>query len=234
MGLQLSVNKWINACMVCQQRKNPAGPVKFALQNIMSHKFNEFVQFDHLKIYKSKQGIRYILVMIDHFNKWAEVVLCNAQGMTSESTARKILNALFARHGTPFIMQSDNEPQFVAKMIKVFMKASQGTQAQTTAHHLATKALVERQNKPSLNMLKVTCSRRMNDWDDYLQEVMRAYNSTHHTFTGYTHHVLVLGQENINTIVTLISWVRSRRNWESVELSSKPSPKATRDSWVSP
>ena len=32
MGLQLAVNKWINACKVCQQRKNPAGPVRFALQ----------------------------------------------------------------------------------------------------------------------------------------------------------------------------------------------------------
>ena len=36
MGLQLAVNKWINACMTCQQRKNPAGPVRFALQTLLA------------------------------------------------------------------------------------------------------------------------------------------------------------------------------------------------------
>ena len=55
MGLQLAVNKWINACMTCQQRKNPAGPMKFALQNIVSHKFNELVQFDHVKNMQVKE-----------------------------------------------------------------------------------------------------------------------------------------------------------------------------------
>ena len=147
MGLQLAVNKWINACMTCQQRKNPAGPVKFALQNIVSHKFNELVQFVHVKICKSKRGNRYILVIIDHFTKYAEAVPCNAQEMTAEATVRKILNTWFARHGTPSIMQSDNGPQFVAEVAKTFMGASQLTQAHSTAHHPATNGLVERQNK---------------------------------------------------------------------------------------
>ena len=195
MGLQLAVNKWINACMTCQQRKNPAGPVRFALQNIVSHKFNELVQFDHVKICKSKKGNRYILVMIDHFTKYAEAVPCNAQEMTAEATVRKILSTWFARHGTPSIMQSDNGPQFIAEVSRAFMKASQLTQAHSTAHHPATNGLVERQNKTLINMLSVFCSRRMHDWDEYLDEVMGAYNSTRHASTGYTPHVLVTGQE---------------------------------------
>ena len=134
-------------------------------------------------------------MIIDHFTKYAEAVPCNAQEMTAEATVLKILNAWFARHGTPSIMQSDNGPQFVAEVAKAFMRASQLTQAHSTAHHPATNGLVERQNKTLLNMLSVFCSRRMNDWDDHLDEVMGAYNSTRHASTGYSPHLLLTGQE---------------------------------------
>ena len=141
MGLQLAVNRWINACKVCQQRKNPAGPGRFALQNIVSNRFNELVQFDHLKMCRSHKGNRHILVIIDHFTKYAEAVPCNFQEMTAKATVKKILNAWFARHGTPSIVQSDNGPQFVAEMSKAFLSASQVTQALSTAHHPATNGL---------------------------------------------------------------------------------------------
>ena len=187
MGLQLAVNKWINSLQgVPAERRILQAPVRFALQNIVSNKFNELVQFDHLKICKSMKGIRYILVIIDHFTKYAEAVPCNAHEMTAEATVLKILNAWFARHGTPSIMQSDNGPQFIAEVAKAFMRASQLTQAHSTAHHPATNGLVERQNKTLLKMLSVFCSRRMNDWDDHLDEVMGAYNSTRHASTGYS------------------------------------------------
>ena len=35
----------------------------------------------------------------------------------------------------------------------------------------------------------------MNDWDDHLDEVMGAYNSTRHASTGYSPHLLLTGQE---------------------------------------
>ena len=169
--------------------------MRFALQNIVSSKFNELVQFDHVKICKSGKGNRYILVIIDYFTKYAEAVPCKAQEMTAEATVLKIPNAWFARHGTPSIMQSDNGPQFVAEVARAFMRASQLTQAHSTAHHPATDELVERQNKTLLNMLSVFCSRRMNDWDGNLDEVMGAYNSTRHASTGYSPHLLFTGQE---------------------------------------
>ena len=84
---------------------------------------------------------------------------------------------------------------FVAELAKVFIKTSQWTQALSTAHHPATNGFVERQNKALLIMLSVFSSRKMNGWDDYLDELMGAYNSTCHASTGYTPHVLVIGQE---------------------------------------
>ena len=117
--------------------------------------------------------------------------------MTAKATVQKILNAWFARHGTPSIIQSDNGPQFVAEMSKAFMSVSQMTQTLYTAHHFATNGLVERQNKTLLNMLSVFCSMRMNDWDDHLDEVMGAYNNRRHASTGYSPYLLLTGQEKL-------------------------------------
>ena len=89
------------------------------------------------------------------------------------------------------------DTEFVAEMSKAFLNASQVTQALSTAHHPATNGLVERQNKTLLSMLSVFCSRKMNDWDDHLDEVMGAYNSTRHASTGYTPYLLLTGQEKL-------------------------------------
>ena len=47
-----------------------------------------------------------------------------------------------------------------------------------------TNGLVERQNRTLVSMLKVYCSRYMDDWDKHLPQVMGAYNSTEHSTTG--------------------------------------------------
>ena len=92
-------------------------------------------------------------MIIDYFTNYAEAAQWSSQEMTAEATVLKIPNAWFARHGTPSIMPSDNVPQFVAEVAKAFMRASQLTQAHSTAHHPATNGLVERQSKTLFIML---------------------------------------------------------------------------------
>ena len=108
----------------------------------------------------------------------------------------KILNAWFSRLGTPSMILSDNGPQFAAEMTQaVCGDLTVNSSVHSTAHHPATNGFVERQNKTLLAMLGVFCSRRMNDWDKYLEVVMGAYNSTRHASTGYSPHLQLTGQE---------------------------------------
>ena len=44
-------------------------------------------------------------------------------------------------------------------------------------------------------MLRVYCSRYMTDWDRYLPQVMGAYNSTQHSTTGVSPHMMLTGHE---------------------------------------
>ena len=69
------------------------------------------------------------------------------------------------------------------------------TKVTSTAGHPRTQGLVERQNRTLLTLLRVFCSRRMRDWDQCLDEVIGAYNSTRHATTGFSPYMLTRGME---------------------------------------
>ena len=75
------------------------------------------------------------------------------------------------------------------------MKRSQVAQAQSTTYHPQTNGLVERQNRTLVTMLRVYCSRYMDDWDRHLPQVMVAYNSTEHSTTGISPHMMLTGHK---------------------------------------
>ena len=91
--------------------------------------------------------------------------------------------------------QSDNGTAFVGELTKELMRRSQIAQAHSTTYHPQTNGLVERQNRTLVSMLRVYCSRYMTDWDRYLPQVMGAYNSTQHSTTGVSPHMMLTGHE---------------------------------------
>ena len=104
---------------------------------------------------------------------------------------------LFRSHDqmVPIKFQSDNGKAFVGDLTKELMKRSQVAQAHSTTYHPQTNGLVERQNRTLVSMLRVYCSRYMDDWDKHLPQVMGAYNSTEHSATGISPHMMLTGHE---------------------------------------
>ena len=75
------------------------------------------------------------------------------------------------------------------------MRRSQLAQAHSTTYHPQTNGFVDRQNRTLFSMLRVFCSRYMTDWDRYLPQVMEAYNSTQHSTSGVSPHMVLTGHE---------------------------------------
>ena len=114
---------------------------------------------------------------------------------TGRSDSGNMINTWIARHGCPMTFQSDNGTAFVGELTKELMRRSQVAQAHSTTYHPQTNGLVERQNRTLVSMLRVYCSRYMTDWDRYLPQVMGAYNSTQHSTTGVSPHMMLTGHE---------------------------------------
>ena len=74
-GMKKACERWVTASLSCQQVKDPR-KLRFPLQSIESSEFNEVVQIDHQKICMTDSGYNQVLVMIDHFTKYAEAVPC--------------------------------------------------------------------------------------------------------------------------------------------------------------
>ena len=149
--------------LVVQQAKDPR-KLRFPVQPIESSGFSEAVQIDHQKIYMTAIGYNQVLVIIDHFTKYAESAPCMTA--SAEETCDHLINKWIARHGCPITLQSDKDKVFMGDLTQDLMKRSQVAQAHSTTYHPQTNGLFERQRRTLLSKLRVYCSRYMDDWGD--------------------------------------------------------------------
>ena len=98
-------------------------------------------------------GYNHVLVMIDHFTKYAEAVTCITA--SAEETCDHLINTWIARHGCPMTFQSDNGTAFIGELTKKLLRRSQVAQAHSTTYHPQTIGLVEKQNWTLVSMLRV-------------------------------------------------------------------------------
>ena len=138
--------------------------------------------------------------MIDHFTKYEEETCISGRNISgryasAEETCDHLIIVWIARHAYPITFQSDNGKAFMGDLTKMLMKRSQVAQAHSTTYHAQTNGLVERQNRTLVSMLRVYCSRYMDDWDRHLPQVKGAYNSTEHSTTGISPHMMLTGHE---------------------------------------
>ena len=133
-GIGRSVGQYFSQNLTCQQVRDKPDDVRFHLKDIQSGYFNELVQYDHLKICPSDSYNTGILVIIDHFSKFAETVPCSHEDYDAVTTSRVLLQKWFARHGTPSHIQSDNAPQFDCRGVQRWHPRSQKSPKQRVTH----------------------------------------------------------------------------------------------------
>lgn len=78
--------------------------------------------------------------VVDAYSKWAEVV-----EMTSTTAVQ--LRHLFATHGIPEQIGSDNGPQFVSADFKEFARTNGIRHIQSSPYHLALNGEAERRSR---------------------------------------------------------------------------------------
>ena len=151
-GMKKACWKCVTACLSCHQVKDPR-KLRFPLHSIESSEFNEVVQIDHQKICMTDSGYNQVLVMIDHFTKYAEAVTCITA--SAEESCDHLINTWIARHGCPMTFISNNGTAFVGELTKELMRRSQVAQVHSTTYHPQMNGLVERQNRTLVSMLRV-------------------------------------------------------------------------------
>ena len=129
-------------------------------------------------------GNKFILVIIDCFTRWVELV--GMQDTSGPFAARALLQHV-GRFGVPARLRSDQGPQFVNSLIHELSILLHMEQEFTTAYSKEENAIVERENKEVMRHLRAIIydDRVFQFWSsDQLPLVTRILNSEEKTRTG--------------------------------------------------
>lgn len=118
------------------------------------------------------------LVLVDATSKWVEV--CIMSSITSESTIEK-LKVIFATHGLPRIIVTDNGPSFTSGEFADFCKANGIKHVFAAPYHPATNGLAERAVQSFKKGLEKTQGGTL---QSRLSRYLFHYRLTPHSVTG--------------------------------------------------
>ncbi|GFU74472.1 retrovirus-related Pol polyprotein from transposon 17.6 [Trichonephila clavipes] len=170
---------------------------------IISNYPNEIVTLDLLGPYPASRGRRnrYILVITDHFSKWAEII------PLKKASARVIVDTFFdnfiSRSGAPVKLISDNDPQFISD---IFERLSDrlGIRHIKTVVYRPQANRIERVNRDLVQMIANYVNEQHDTWDQFLREFAYAIRTAVHETTRNTPAELFLGRKLITPFQKLV------------------------------
>ena len=190
-GLENYIKQRIQTCGRCIRRKS--APAKAPeLVNITSSAPMELICIDCLCLERSKGGIENILVITDHFTKYAQAIPTRNQ--SAYTTAKALYENFFVHYGFPAKIHSDMGANFESKLIRKLCDITGIKKTRTTPYHPMGNGMVERFNKTLLNMLGTLQEHQKADWKAHVSTLTHAYNAAIHDSTGFSPYYLMFGR----------------------------------------
>ena len=189
-GVTKDTDNYIKQCERCVRAK-PLIPHRAPLKPITSSEPMELVCMDYLKLESSKGGYSNILLITDHFTRYALAIATTSQ--SAAITAKHLLENFIYKFGMPRRLLSDQGGSFEARVIQELCKSHGIVKTRTSPYHPETDGATERMNRSLLNMLRTLETYKKADWKQHLSRLIHAYNSTKHASTGYSPHYIMFG-----------------------------------------
>ena len=191
-GMTRDIEDWIKGCKRCLLRKSPDTD-RAPLHNIVTYQPLELVCMDFLTLEPSKGGHQYVLVITDHFTRYALAI--PTRNTTARTTAAMFFNHFVVHYGLPKKIHSDQGPNFESKITKELCEIMGVEKSRTTPYHPMGNGVCERFNRTLMAMLGTLEADQKRDWKSYLGPITHAYNSMRQDTTGQSPYFLMFGRE---------------------------------------
>ena len=146
---------------------------------------------DYLSLERSKGGFENVLVITDHFSRYA--LAFPTKNQTARIIARVLFDQFIVHYGFPPRIHSDQDQNFESKL-KQELCLIAGVESHTTLYHAMGNGQVERFNQTLLQMLGTLEEYQKSDWKAHVPTLVHAYNATIHDSTGYSPYFLMYGR----------------------------------------
>jgi len=191
-GMTHDVDQWVEKCPRCLRRKTTVHS-KAPLVNVTTTYPLELVCFDFLTLEPSKGGFGNVLVITDHYTKYA--IAIPTRNQTAKTTAEVFYNEYILHYGIPTRLHSDQGANFESEIIKELCKLTNMKKTHTSIYHPQGNAGPERMNRTLLNMLGTLENSQKADWKRYIASLVYAYNCTPHETTRVSPYELMFGRK---------------------------------------
>ncbi|KAM2716207.1 hypothetical protein EV2_045717 [Malus domestica] len=142
-----------------------------------------------------KGNVRYAIVAVDYFTKWAEVepLATITEGKIEDFVWKNIL----CRFGIPNAIVTDNGRQFNNKKFKMFCSKFNINLCFASPAHPQSNGQVEAVNKIIKRTLKTSLDKAKGCWPEFVPQVLWSYRTSYRTSTGETPFSLAFGTEAV-------------------------------------
>lgn len=218
------VRQYVSSCHLCQSSKpintKPAGLMASEVPN----RVWETVYIDYKgPLLRTQNGNCYILVLMDSFSKWVELIPVRAA--TAAATVRTLTRYIWARYGTPVKLVSDNAKHFIGDLCKQMCR-EWGIKFINISPHYPQANAVERVNRNLAAMLNIYCRNATKKWDEMLPKFQLALNSATHESTKCTPAYIFLGRdinlplENTWNVINCLEELNGKTKYDLLEVKN--------------
>uniref|UniRef100_A0A670I4V1 Gypsy retrotransposon integrase-like protein 1 n=1 Tax=Podarcis muralis TaxID=64176 RepID=A0A670I4V1_PODMU len=178
-----AITAWVSACQACQESR-PAPPA--AKGHTWETPKTPWSRV-HIDLAGPFHG-RTFMVVVDAYSKWLEVALMPST--TTEAVIR-VLRGLFATHGCPDVLVSDNGPQFTSGTFERYLLGLGIRHALTAPFHPSSNGQAERMVRSTKEAL---ARLDRGDWHERVAEYLFVQHITPHAATGRSPAELLMGR----------------------------------------
>ena len=143
----------------------------------------------------TKEGYKYLLVIVDHFSKWPEAIPLKEK--STECIADAINNEFIARHSIPRKVLSDNDAPLIASSLNTMWKLYGTRRVTSSVEHPKTNTAAERFNRFLGDCIYAAIDSAKTDWQKSINTILMSYRMTTNPTTGESPYFLLHGTDPV-------------------------------------
>lgn len=138
---------------------------------------------------------RYIVVMTEYLTRWVEAVAI--KNKTGKMVTDQLINKIYCRYGAVQIIQTDQGSEFTNSIFESICNRFNSIHIKSTPYMPQTNGLTERFNRTVCSMISKYINEENNNWDEYIDSCVFAYNTSKHKSSNVSPYYAVFGRDPV-------------------------------------
>ena len=183
-GMYSETLKYVKECDTCQRIKPKINnQVGLLGKRIIEEPWTVVAADIVCPLPRSKSRNQYMLVFVDMFTKWVEII--PVKNKLATTIEKEFQRKIISKWGTPRILFTDNGKEFVNR-IMVKLTQNFGIRHSKTPRYHPQSNPTERCNRSIKTAIKAYLEKDHKEWDKNLDDLQFALNTSKHASTGFT------------------------------------------------